>query len=393
MPQALLLALVGTILGMAGLAISLMSLRGNRAWFHLPLVGLLLAIVILVLKPVVQAVLPSYTTTVIGAGLPALLLLGPFFGLYVRALTSEVEWRWSRRELLHLIPTLVASGVVASFLVLPLQAREALVIHGELPEGRAPVIIATLAWLLILFWMPQTLYYLISAGRQLMRYRIQLKQVFASTEQREMNWLTLFIAVLVLTWLVVLVAAIGANLFDFYFIDRPGLTALALIALWVLSVCGLSQRPGFQGHYGAEPLDEVTEPVALEKYSRSALDYAQSERLANKIESIMAAEKLYLDADLTLDKLAKAVDAQPNYVSQTLNETLGETFFGYVNKKRIEVAQTMLRDADKTVLDIAYAVGFNARSSFYKAFRHWTGMSPGEYRALIRTQSDGGAWE
>lgn len=390
MPHALLLVLVGTVVGMAMLAIPLMSQRSTRAWFHLPLAGLLLVIVILVLPPLAHAVLPSFKTSVIAAGLPALMLLGPLFGWYVRALTSELEWRWSRRELLSLLPALVALFVVASFLILPFHVREAMVLRGELPDAGASAFIAALTWLLILFWVPQSLYYLIRAGKQLSQYRQRLKQVFASTEQREMNWLTLFIAVLAVMWLVVVVAAVGANVFDFSVIDRPGLTVLAVIAAWVLSICGLTQRPGFQGHYAAERPDEL-EPATVEKYSRSALDQPQSERIANKIENAMVVNKLYLDADLTLSTLAKAVGAPANYVSQTLNKTLGETFFDYVNKKRIEAAQTLLRDTDKTALDIAYAVGFNARSSFYKAFRRWVGMSPGEYRKLIAAQADTGA--
>lgn len=43
----------------------------------------------------------------------------------------------------------------------------------------------------------------------------------------------------------------------------------------------------------------------------------------------------------------------------------------------------LLLAGDKTVLDIAMEVGFNARSSFYKAFKKETGATPGEYRSRV----------
>jgi len=69
-----------------------------------------------------------------------------------------------------------------------------------------------------------------------------------------------------------------------------------------------------------------------------------------------------------------------NYVSQTLNQTMQTSFFEYVNNARVEAAKEKLLNNDGTVLEIAMAVGFNARSSFYKAFKASTGMTPGEYQ-------------
>lgn len=383
MIQALLLTLIGGILGIAVLAISLMAVRAPKAGFQWPLGALLLIIAILVSPPLMAQVMADYHVSAIALGLPALMLLGPLLWFYVRALTSESKWRLSRRELLHFIPATAAIGIVMSFHTFPLQVREAMVLRGQLPEGLPPALLGLLTWLLILLWVPQSCYYLVRCGRQLLHYRSRLKHVFANTEKREMTWLFAFVIALAAIWLFAIAAVVSSNLFDHSIVERGGVTLMALMVAWILSVLGLSQNPGYEGHYLAEasPVPTVQAEMSTpEKYSRSALDKDRSAQIAIKIEEAMVASKLYLNSDLTLGDLAQAVGVMPNYVSQTLNETMGETFFDYINRKRIETAQVLLLESDRTAHDIAYDVGFNARSSFYKAFRRVTGVTPSQYR-------------
>ena len=118
------------------------------------------------------------------------------------------------------------------------------------------------------------------------------------------------------------------------------------------------------------------------KYARSALSEDQAKRLAAKIESAMSNDAVYLDSNLSLSKLSKHIGASANLVSQTLNEQMGETFFDYVNRWRIKAAIPRITDGQETVLEIALAVGFNSRSTFYKAFERLTGSSPRKYREL-----------
>ena len=94
----------------------------------------------------------------------------------------------------------------------------------------------------------------------------------------------------------------------------------------------------------------------------------------------MTSENLYLDANLSLPKLAKHIHTSPNYISQTLNETLATNFFDYVNHKRIVAAQKLLLESELTVLDIAMQVGFNSKSAFYSAFKKHTQLTPSSYK-------------
>ncbi|APX10596.1 helix-turn-helix transcriptional regulator [Tateyamaria omphalii] len=62
------------------------------------------------------------------------------------------------------------------------------------------------------------------------------------------------------------------------------------------------------------------------------------------------------------------------------HDRVGVRFFDCVNHWRIKDAADKLRHTDATIPEIAYAVGFNPRSSFYTAAKRELGMTPSQYR-------------
>ncbi|MCH2168635.1 MAG: helix-turn-helix transcriptional regulator [Oceanicola sp.] len=69
-------------------------------------------------------------------------------------------------------------------------------------------------------------------------------------------------------------------------------------------------------------------------------------------------------------------------MSQTLNQEIGASFFDYVARWRIEASKPLIMAGQESVLAVALDVGFNSRSTFYKAFNRETGMTPKSYRAF-----------
>jgi len=61
----------------------------------------------------------------------------------------------------------------------------------------------------------------------------------------------------------------------------------------------------------------------------------------------------------------------------------GQNYQALKDSVRKEQAMRWLADAERPFSDIAERLGFADSSSFYKAFRKWTGASPGQYRHLI----------
>ena len=61
----------------------------------------------------------------------------------------------------------------------------------------------------------------------------------------------------------------------------------------------------------------------------------------------------------------------------------GQTFQGLKDGVRKELAIGWLAEPEHSYADIAQRLGFADTSSFYKAFRKWSGTNPGHYRGLI----------
>lgn len=101
---------------------------------------------------------------------------------------------------------------------------------------------------------------------------------------------------------------------------------------------------------------------------------------ADRFESVFSKGKIYLNATLTLNDLARELGTNRTYLSNYLNRELHTTFYEYVNQWRVRRAKELLRETDMLLEEVALQSGFNSMSSFRRYFSAHTGMSPLEYR-------------
>jgi AraC-like DNA-binding protein len=75
--------------------------------------------------------------------------------------------------------------------------------------------------------------------------------------------------------------------------------------------------------------------------------------------------------------------AELNMTTATLRRRLheeGASYQGIKDQLRRDLAISYLSHSGRSVMDIALELGFSERSAFHRAFRKWTGASPGEFR-------------
>ena len=123
--------------------------------------------------------------------------------------------------------------------------------------------------------------------------------------------------------------------------------------------------------------------MSATRYQRSGLSFELSLQISQHVESLMQTEKLYLQSELNLTKLAKLAGLHPNHVSQAINQQFNLSFTHWVSRYRVQAAKLLLKDPSylqHSVLDIAFAVGFNSKSVFYTAFKQLFGVTPNQFR-------------
>ena len=123
--------------------------------------------------------------------------------------------------------------------------------------------------------------------------------------------------------------------------------------------------------------------ASASKYAKSGLSQQQMEKYTSQLTNLMGGEKVYLESDLTMPKLAALVHCSVNHLSQAVNSGFGMSFFDFLNSYRIAEAKAMLSQKDpqsQAILDVSFAVGFNSNSAFYAAFKKTTGQTPAQFR-------------
>ena len=88
-----------------------------------------------------------------------------------------------------------------------------------------------------------------------------------------------------------------------------------------------------------------------------------------------------LHKGLTLKLLAQFLGYSEKYCSDLFQSTMGESFSGYLKRRRIDTASLLLSTTDKSVAEISAALGFSDQFSFSHFFKRSTGRSPREFRA------------
>lgn len=86
-------------------------------------------------------------------------------------------------------------------------------------------------------------------------------------------------------------------------------------------------------------------------------------------------------SDISLQSIADELHISRYYISHLFGQRLHIGFNDYINSLRVRSAAEMLKSGNKTITEIAYAVGYNSVRTFDRCFLKVRGMTPKEYRA------------
>jgi AraC family transcriptional regulator len=95
----------------------------------------------------------------------------------------------------------------------------------------------------------------------------------------------------------------------------------------------------------------------------------------------------YIDAHLTEDlgliELAAIAGLSPHHFGEAFKISGGKSPHQFVMERRVQHALELLRNEDRSIAEIAHAVGFSSQSRLTENFRRVTGLTPGQFRRSL----------
>lgn len=105
------------------------------------------------------------------------------------------------------------------------------------------------------------------------------------------------------------------------------------------------------------------------------------------VEQIKRRIQLLLDSgDISVERVAGPLNISPRHLRRKLSQE-GTSYEQLVDEVRRETAVRMIGEGELSLTSIAYELGFLDPSSFTRAFRRWTNMSPTSFRQQVSERS------
>ena len=361
---------IGVIQGSFLAFIILRTKHGNlKANKYLSLLLLCFA-VSLINIPLIRMKLYQHRFYLLNYPLNLTFLFGPFFYLYVRHLTDR-SYLLKKNDLWHFLPF---STVFLYFLKFYLSDTafktyyvETMILSKHIPAKHYDfIIVIVLAQ--IHMWL-----YLWCIHRLLTHHKKQVKQLFSTIDNISLDWLQFFLRTFMVSYIIFLL--LSAIIFtDYRNVMYGVLGVIVTVTIFILGYKGLKQPELL---FTVESFTPNRSPSSPPELTKNAHEYLK------QLDTILLQENLYKNPDLTLVDLANRLSIPRSTLSQIINEAAKMNFYDFINHYRVNAVTELLTNPEYnhlTIVSLAAEAGFASKSSFNRAFKRFTGMTPTEYK-------------
>jgi transcriptional regulator GlxA family with amidase domain len=119
----------------------------------------------------------------------------------------------------------------------------------------------------------------------------------------------------------------------------------------------------------------------IKKPEKKDKDPIITDNTEGKLNSVIDFINMNYTQDISREGLAGAIDISTDYMSRLFRTYTGKKINEYINELRIQEAMKKLQAKNIKIIDIALSVGFESLSTFNRAFKNVTGVTPSEYRS------------
>lgn len=223
-------------------------------------------------------------------------------------------------------------------------------------------------------------YSFISLGL-LAKHQRLLKDYYSKIENISLRWLQapiIYFASYFILWQILTEV-------DRFFFDRtlreyyfsPNFALLSIATCWI----------GFKGYIQKERELLSLKPIVGKTREQF---YEKDTIFISKIDTLMNAQKPYLNPELNLSMLAELLEMKPKKVSLKINQNFSKNFYDLINFYRVEEFQERVKSNNNqklSLLGLAYDCGFNSKSTFNSVFKKQTRLTPTQYIKSLKPSS------
>lgn len=240
----------------------------------------------------------------------------------------------------------------------------------------------------VILYYFQFLFYAIIIFRDIRRYEKFIQHISSNVEQLSLSWAKILIYIQIL---LIITDALALVTYQFDSISQNMLYIVdyiiycAFFCLFFIfnikhswNLCMAFEQQS------KEELTNLRDEIDEMASSRSLAihhDEKKQTELVALFERNVIDNKLFLDPNINLLKVAKLLGTNTSYLSYVINRFYSLSFNELINHYRLEHARTLLKEmSDKyTIEHIAAQAGFKSKSTFYRLFKSKYGITPKEF--------------
>lgn len=311
-----------------------------------------------------------------GSCLP--LLFGPFIYFYTKSVLDK-DFSFTFKNWKHFVPFVVFFlGTEFYFIIQPKNVQRS-ILSNVLSHQFSGIVSFVSALIFVQF-----LFYIIASLRLISLYKKTAAQHLSNRRQIDISWLSsTVIFFLVLIVLIILNGLVTQTSLATYYLVGFNIIILTMFGFIITVLLKALHKPYFFSFSDSGGDSSTEQAIIAPKSGLTETETREKEKEIQVVLNYMQNSKPYLEPELTLEQLASQLSMKPRVLSQMINEILGQNFFDFINRYRIDEASLLLtnpKDKKITILEVLYGVGFNSKSSFNTLFKKYTGLTPTEYR-------------
>ena len=310
----------------------------------------------------------------LGSCLP--LLFGPLIFFYTKSVIYK-NFTLSSKSIYHFYPFLILFACTEYYYLGKSHSEQENILAG-FRSYHFPYLISIISTLIFI----QFLFYILASLSLVSGYKKASGQYFSDDRNMNVAWLNnTFIFFIVIIIISAFNGIIAQTHWVKYYLTVFNIIVLFMLLYVIRVMMKALHKPGFFTIPDESEMPDQSHRFRLKSSSKQL--NPESGIIAQMVLAYVKEKKPYLNPELTLDQLASQVSLKPRVLSQVINEELGQNFYDFINRNRIEEASMLLnnpKDRKITVLEVLYEVGFNSKSSFNTLFKKYTGLTPSEFK-------------